>query len=267
MIAVSGAAVCEACIARVRAQTDVLCTRCGDALGMESARFAAGLGMTECTMCRLAPPEFARAVAFAVYDDEVREMLNLLKFNGMRRIADRVLGDGMAQAIFMLQEQAARELVVVPVPLFAARQRSRGFNQAQVLAEAGIAKLKKLRPEWKLALRKDVLLRVKDTRSLFALMPQQRRASLRGAFRVVDAETIRGREVLVVDDIMTTGATARECAKVLLRAGAAKVWVATLARAQAESVSAVSRASDVAAWDASPNMLEPQAGQRQRFVQ
>jgi hypoxanthine-guanine phosphoribosyltransferase len=88
------------------------------------------------------------------------------------------------------------------------------------------------------------------------MQPHERRKSLRGAFRVTDAETIRGREVLLIDDIMTTGATARECARVLLRAGAAKVWVATVAKAQPESVR-VPRTdefgeSTVARWDAGP---------------
>ncbi len=250
MVALSKAQVCESCVARVGAQTDVLCSRCGDAMGMESARFAAGMGMTECTMCRLAPPEFAKAVAFAVYDDEVREMLHLLKFNGMRRIADHVLGDGMAAAILKLEDEAASELTVVPVPLFASRQRSRGFNQAQVLAEAGIAKLRRLRPSWKLQMRPDVLCRVRDTRPLFVLDPGTRRKSLRGAFRVEPADAIRGREVLLVDDILTTGATARECSRVLMRAGAAKVWVATMARAQAESVRVrADSGSNVARWD------------------
>ena len=68
-------------------------------MGMESARFAGSMGVMECTLCRLVPPEFERAVAFAIYDEEVREMLHLLKFQGMRRIADAVLGDGMTLSL------------------------------------------------------------------------------------------------------------------------------------------------------------------------
>ena len=224
-----------------------MCSRCGDALGMESARFAAALGVTECTVCRLAPPPFAGAVAFAAYDSEMRELLHTLKFGGMRRVAEHVLGECAAAALLKLDGQAASELVVVPVPLFKERERQRGFNQAGLLAKAAVQRLKKQRPAWNLILRSDALVRVKDTRALYALRPTQRRRGLKGAFQVGEVEAVRGREVVLVDDILTTGATARECAKVLLRAGATKVWVATVARARPESIRAVE--VSVARWD------------------
>jgi ComF family protein len=267
--------VCEACVARVgpqaEAEQDVLCTRCGDAMGMESARFGAAMGVSECTMCRLAPPQFDRAVAFANYDNEMREMLHLLKFDGMRGVAEHVLGAGMVAAVLKLREGAASELVVVPVPLFAARERERGFNQARLLAEAAVKRLLRLEPEWTLRLPAQVLQRVKDTRALYALDPSQRRRAVQWAFRVVDAEVVRGREVLLIDDIMTTGATARECARVLKRAGAAKVWVATVAKAQPESVQNVVRhdAESFSMWDAGSalpaRVIKPEAGKRLRF--
>lgn len=249
--------VCEACVARVEAQDErlnALCGRCGDALGMESARFASAMGTNECTMCRLAPPEFTRAVAYAEYDAEMREMLHLLKFGGRREVAAHVLGQWTAAAIAKLERDAARDLVVIPVPLFAARERSRGFNQAELLATAALKRLRKQSPEWKLRMQTSALKRVKDTHALFAMQPHQRRRSLRGAFRVADSEAVRGREVLLVDDIMTTGATARECARVLLKAGAAKVWVVTVAKAQPESVrlrrpDEVGDEFNVARWD------------------
>jgi ComF family protein len=266
MIAISRAGVCEACVARVEAQDqladrlNMLCSRCGDALGMESARFAAAMGTRECTMCRLAPPEFERAVAYAEYDGEMREMLHLLKFNGVRAVAGHVLGQWLAQAVLKLEDQAARELVVIPVPLFSARERSRGFNQAALLAEDAVKRLRKLRRGWKLTIDTRALARVKDTRALFAIQPHERRRNLRGAFRVMDEGAVRGREVLLIDDIMTTGATARECARVLLGAGAAKIWVATVAKAQPESVRALradgSGESMIARWDAVPVMKD-----------
>jgi ComF family protein len=277
MAALAPVRVCEACVARVGTQAeteqDVLCTRCGDALGMESARFAAAMGVSECTMCRLAPPQFDRAVAHANYEDEMRRMLHLLKFEGMRGIAECVLRDAMASAAQKLRGDAADELVVVPVPLFAAREKRRGFNQARVLAEGLMKRLRKLEPAWTLKLGSGVLERVKDTRALYALNPTQRRASLKGAFRVADSEAVRGREVLLIDDIMTTGATARECARVLKRAGAAKVWVVTAARAQPESVRSTAQHDDesFAMWDAKvagkPGSERPDPGHPVRLVE
>lgn len=213
-------------------------------------------GVSECTMCRLAPPEFARAVAYAEYEGEMRELLHLLKFNGVRQVAGNLLGAYLAKAVLKLEDQAALELVVIPVPLFAARERGRGFNQATLLAASALKHLRKLRRGWKLTIDTRAFARVKDTHALFTMQPHERRKNLRGAFRVMAADAVRGREVLLVDDIMTTGATARECARVLLRAGAAKVWVATVAKAQPESVRAL-RAdgpgeSMVARWDAVP---------------
>jgi ComF family protein len=277
MAALAPVRVCEACVARVgtqaAAEQDVLCTRCGDAMGMESARFAAAMGVSECTMCRLAPPQFDRAVAHANYEDEMRRMLHLLKFEGMRGIAEYVLGDAMAAAALKLRGDAADELVVVPVPLFGAREKMRGFNQAKVLAEVMMKRLRRLEPEWTLRLDGQALSRVKDTRALYALNPTQRRSSLKGAFRVADGEAVRGREVLLIDDIMTTGATARECARVLKRAGAVKVWVVTAARAQPESVHSTAQHDDesFAMWDAQvirkPGSENPDAGHPVRVVE
>jgi ComF family protein len=248
-----GARICEACLEKIVSAAGVpaetMCARCGEDFGMESARFAASMGLRECSMCRLAPPEFTRAVAYGTYDHEMRELLHQLKFDGQRRLAEEVLGGQLAAAVKRL-EVTATELVVVPVPLFKARQRERGFNQAELLAWAMVKTLRRERPEWRLNVR-PALERVKDTRPLYRLDPRQRRRNLKGAFRIAKHDAVRGREVLLIDDIMTTGATARECSAVLLRAGAAKVWVATVARAQTRQ----SASREFAMWDAEAEIV------------
>lgn len=254
--------MCDACLERVGPQEGMLCSVCGEALGLESARFAAALGATQCTMCRLAPPDFARAVSYATYRDELREVLHLLKYEGRQRLARGPLGEWLAQAIAGLAADAGPELTVIAVPLFPARERMRGFNQSALLAEAAIAKLRRTYPQWKLMSAHNAMARVRDTDAQFGLNPQQRRANLRGAFRVRQPEGVKGREVLLVDDIMTTGSTARECARVLLRAGATKVWVATVARAQAEAAAGILvGAGDVAMW----TLREPDGNRQQSF--
>ncbi len=251
MLGLSPVRVCDACAELVCARSqaaDQLCSRCGDALGMESARFAAAMGMGECTSCRMNPPAFARAVAFASYDNEMREMLHALKFGGVRRIAEGVLSQWLAEAILSLEAETREGLLVVPVPLFGERQRERGYNQAELLARFAVRRLRKLRPGWRLELQPEALRRVRDTKAMFQLRPDQRRRNLVGAFEAGEAGNLRGRNVLLVDDILTTGATANQCAKVLLKAGVAAVWVATVARARPESMLAT--AQDTARWDA-----------------
>jgi ComF family protein len=215
-----------------------LCGSCGEALDMEGLRFAGAHVPAEgllCSECRLAPPEFARAVAYSIYADEMREMVHLLKYERVRSMASP-LGDKLAAAILMLERVTAKELLVVAVPLHPVKQKARGYNQALLLTESALQHLKKTHPAWKLQLERKLLLRVRDTASQHSLTPRQRRANLRGAFAVTKDADLLGREVLLLDDIYTTGATARECARVLRRAGASKVWVATVTRAQPEMV-------------------------------
>jgi ComF family protein len=239
----------------------LLCGCCGEAIdvppGLEDRRFVLPLqaGLL-CRECRLAAPEFARAVHFATFGAELRSLIVMLKFQRVRAAA-RTLAPFLAAAILKLEQEAATDLLVVGVPLHGRRQRHRGFNQSQLLGDAALRLLKKLRPAWKLRASHDLLVRSRHTESSFLLSRKGRRTNLRGAFEVVG--DVLGREVLLVDDIYTSGATARECARVLRRAGAAKVWVATVARTQKDEFAREelgrreSGAEDlVARWDLAP---------------
>jgi ComF family protein len=201
-----------------------LCTVCGE-------RIPPGLAahpdfQAVCFACSQERPAFTRAAAYAGYDEGMRDLVHLLKYECVRPAAS-VLGRMLAEPIAALSSDFTNDPVIIPVPLYAAKHRRRGFNQAELIVRAAV----KLHPAG-LDAKPNVsaLIRRRDTLSQTGLTPAQRRENLRGAFVVVRPQQIAGRDVLLIDDVMTTGATASECARVLRRAGAERIFVATVAR-------------------------------------
>ncbi len=250
--------VCDACVGRVMglSQQDARlgCGVCGEAmdlgLDLEDERFEGQMAAAlRCRECRLAEPAFARAVSYGTYAGELRALIQLLKFDHLPGLA-KLLGELLAEAVLQLEGAAGHELLVVPVPLYCARERQRGYNQSVLLAERAVKRLRTLRPDWRLTIKPKALRRVRSTEAQYVLSKPQRRRNLRGAFEVCD--DVGGLEVLVLDDILTSGATARECARVLKAAGASRVWVGTVGRAQRQEMRR--RHEDpgdlVASWDA-----------------
>jgi ComF family protein len=187
-----------------------------------------------CELCRRASPRFRKAVAYGAYEGTLRELLHIFKYQGVRSAAP-LLGRLMQRAV--VAAGISGPLVLIPVPLAAAKRRARGFNQAEDLAEA----FARLGRATSIQLDARSLVRAQETVSQTGLTRRQRQANLRGAFTVTAPEKLQGRRVLLVDDVMTTGATASECSRVLLRAGASEVFVATAARATRESEYALAK--------------------------
>jgi len=184
-----------------------------------------------CRACRLAPPPFVRAVSFGVYHGRMREAIHALKYDHLHPAA-KGLGGMLAEAIAQLAGKAPSEMLVVPVPLHSSKYAQRGFNQSRSLAVEALRFLRRTHPDWQLTLAPSTLMRLRATDTQAGLTPRQRRLNVRGAFSVSDPSLVSAQHILLVDDILTTGATARAAAQTLLKAGAASVWVATLARAQ-----------------------------------
>lgn len=203
-----------------------VCAICGERI-FSSYAVAGAAGEPRCGLCRRIEPPFARAAAYGSYETGLRELIHLLKYSGVRPAAN-VLGRMLAEAIATFDpELPADSVAVIPVPLHRTKFRQRGFNQAELIARAAM----KIRARGdRLHLCVGVLERRRETASQIGLTSHQRRENLRGAFGVAQPELVKGREVLVVDDVYTTGATVSECARILRRAGATKVWVATVAR-------------------------------------
>ena len=184
-----------------------------------------------CRACRLAPPPFVRAVSYGVYQGRMREAIHALKYDHLHPAAEG-LGGMLAEAIAQLAGEAPAEVLVIPVPLHRSKFAQRGFNQSRSLAVQALQFLRRTHPQWRLTLAPSTLMRLRATDTQAGLTPRQRRLNVRGAFSVSDPSLVAAQHILLIDDILTTGATARAAAQTLLKAGAASVWVATLARAQ-----------------------------------
>ena len=180
-----------------------------------------------CGLCQRLHPPFEKAVAYGSYDGGLRDLIHLLKYQQVRPAA-AVLGRMLAEVVTGLENaMPPGTIAVVAVPLHLRKRAQRGFNQSDLVARAALKQL--ARPERFQELT-NMLVRRRETESQIGLTRHQRRENLRGAFAVVDAERLAKRDVLLVDDFFTTGTTVSECARVLRRAGATRVWVATVAR-------------------------------------
>jgi ComF family protein len=176
-----------------------------------------------CALCRAGARGFDAAYCFGFYEGPLRELIHLLKYDGMKPLAGPLTGY-LWRALPLDEKFDA----VVPMPLHWRRRFQRGFNQAAVLAK-DVARRRKI-PLL------NAVRRVRATRSQTGLTNAKRRENVSGAFRARRGWPVEGLRILLVDDVMTTGATASACASVLKRAGAKSVTLLTLARVDRRAV-------------------------------
>jgi ComF family protein len=207
-------ALCAACWREIDFIRPPLCDRLGMPLPFDTG------APTISALAAADPPPYDRARAVAAHAGSMRKLVHALKFHD-RHDARRLLGKWLVEAGRDLVPDAE---LVIPVPLARRRLLMRRFNQAAILARE-IARLTGLRYEPLL------LVRTRATASQVGLSRGQRRRNVAGAFAVPQrfAARVKGRKILLIDDVITTGSTVAACARALRRAGAARVDVLALA--------------------------------------
>jgi ComF family protein len=207
------------------------CPSCGVPVGTglsERPEVNSGPGMMPadlaalCLKCALQVPPFSGARSFGYYTSELRRLIHAFKFRGRRDLA-RLLSPLLASAY--LESWPEREAdVIVPVPLHSKKKRERSFNQAALLATM-VGRLLGL------GCCEKMLTRVRHTLPQIGLTDAERSRNVRKAFKCTQPALVRGKRLLLIDDVMTTGATVASAAEALLEAGARRVSVLTIARA------------------------------------
>lgn len=180
-------------------------------------------GLHLCSRCRAELPWYREYAKSALaYLDPLPQLVNRFKFYGAAWLAEDFAD--LLEESFRSKFDAAAVDVVVPVPLHPRRLRTRGYNQSELLAAALAGRLDRLCDSTS-------LVRILDTEHQSRLSGEARRKNLLGAFKVADTSRIRGRTVLLVDDVTTTGSTFAECERVLREGGAFRVYPFALAKA------------------------------------
>jgi len=229
---------CAGCDGILASDDAVFCGPCAQAtlpIGAACAGCAlpqfGPLWRDRCPGCVRLDFEFSRAFAAFEYGGPLADAIVRMKHGDRPELArrlGRLLSGAVTRAI--ASESGPPLDAVVPVPLHARKLRRRGFNQALELSLAALSRARSFSPVVPPRLERHLLVRVKETRELGRSGPGARREELHGAFAVADRARVVGRRFLIIDDVMTTGATFNECAEALRRAGAREVRVAALAR-------------------------------------
>jgi len=207
---------CQPCWESIHPLSGPSCPRCGRPFASTVALLYSPHHL--CGACRLRRPAYTQAWSLYPYEPPLQDAIRLFKYHGKVALAD-ALGSLMSAAV----PHPLEVDLLMPVPLHPSRLKEREFNQSLLLADH-------LNRRLRLPLSYGNLIRVRRTEPQTALTRKARLKNLRRAFVVLRPQEVAGKKILLVDDVATTGTTVNECAKALRKAGAADVYVGTLAR-------------------------------------
>ena len=206
-----GSYLCEKCLAEAEPIGRDVCIRCGNPLTVRGI----------CHRCQQDPPDPLRAIrGVYFYNGPIAQGIRSLKYHGVQPLA-AILAVPLAT---YLQEHPVDIDILAPVPLHPEKEVARGFNQSELLA-ASVSEATNI------PLRTDLVRRVVDTQPQARLTRRQRLQNVANAFAPGDGVRLHGESILLIDDVATTGATLRACARALKTAGAGDIWALTVARA------------------------------------
>ncbi len=209
------APVCPRCLPRLPWNRAPLCLRCGVSLRN------LGAGIDLCGGCRDSAASFDQARSVFLYEKPLPDFISNLKYRG-RHALTRFLAGHMTAQVRQSWNDFAFDRVIA-VPMHETRRRERGYNQADLLADAVAQKLYGRRAD-------PLLIRNQPAAAQASLSRRDRLNNLAGTMQVLEPSETRGKTILLVDDVLTTGATVDACAKALKQAGAKAVFVITAAR-------------------------------------
>jgi len=206
--------ICPVCRERLLPISSPLCPTCG-------IPFLGTGDDHRCGACLIHPPHFDAARSAFLYEGAIRDLIHSFKYNQQTQLRYPLALLTLEVAFGIMQNHDLD--ILIPVPLHRSRLRQRGFNQAVLLGRV-------LSHHLLIPMRFDILARTRRTEPQVELSAAERRHNVKGAFSVHKPDTIIGRRILLLDDVMTTGSTMDECAHELKKAGASTVIASTIAR-------------------------------------
>lgn len=203
--------ICDDCMEKLPYNNGHNCLRCDRPIN--------NMG-NYCVNCKNGTLYFKNNKSLFLYKPPINTVVRKLKYDNRKFLSD-TFGNMLAGEVSRMDHDFD---IVIPVPLFPKRQKKRGYNQSELLCGAMKEKLK-------MNVDTNVLIKIRNTRTQANLTRTERMENLSDAFMVKDRKMVKGKTILLVDDVFTTGTTINECAKTLIEAGAKAVYSITLAHA------------------------------------